>query len=205
MKNQFEIALYEFDQASQSTTNRLAFVTADAASYRYDLSSVPMSMFDLSAFNVTLVAGQPYMLTFRGIESSEGYFSVQGGTDIYGGGGSYTGTYAASGPDLAGTWTLQRTAHKIMGKLQIQNVGTEPVIEDFTLSVYLSDDGITPGSLLHARKISASAKHPYDKPKTLKIQFSSYAASYVIAVIDSGEHIAEMNENNNVIVLHSPE
>ena len=202
---QFEMALYAFDQASQSTTNRLAFITGDAASYRYDLSSVPMSTFDLSGFNVTLAAGQSYMLTFRGKEGSEGHFSVQGGPNIYGGGGAYLGTYAASGPDLTATWMMQSTGRKIKGNLFVENIGTEPVAEFFTIDVYLSDDGSTPGKLLHSRKISARDKHRYIiTDQTHKINFPAAADHYVIAVIDSGNRIAEIDEDNNIIVLQSP-
>jgi len=198
---QFEIAIYEFDQASQSTTDRLALITGDAASYQYSLSSVPVSTFDLSGFNVTLVAGQTYMLTFRGTESSEGQFLLQSATDIYGGGCAYLGTYNASGPDLTGTWMPKRAGRIISGKLFIENIGSEPVAERFTIALYLSDDGITPGSLLFSKRKSVRR---ILQQRTFRVRFRSFSDTYVIAVIDSGNSIAETDENNNSIVLQSP-
>jgi len=201
---QFEIAIYEFDQASQSTTNRLAFVNGDADSYRYALSSVPVSTFDMSGFNANLAAGQTYMLTFRGKESSAGTFSVQGSTNIYNEGSAYQGTYTASGPDLTGTWTSQSAGRKIKGSLLIENIGSEPAAENFTMAVYLSDDGHTPGSLLYSKILSAKHGETDVTPRTLKIKEHSSSGKYIIALIDSGNDIAETDEDNNIIILQSP-
>lgn len=198
---EFEIAIYEFDLEEQATTDLVAFVTGSASAYLYDLTSVPVSLFDMSSFNVTLLAGQTYMLTFRGLEDSEGTFYAQATTDIYDGGCVYLGSYVPAGADLSGTWTLKKVAKKTKGKLLVENTGTEPVDDGYAIDVYLSDDGVTPGEFLFSKKVSKRRKRQY---KEFGLRFRAPEDSYVIALIDPDDRIAESDEDNNIVVLQSP-
>lgn len=210
---QFEMAIYEFDQSSKSTTNRLAFVTGDADSYRYDLLSVPMSTFDMSSFNVTLTAGQPYMLTFRGMESSVGTFSVQSASNIYGGGIIYHGTYTEIAPDLTGSWyepikekckeKKEGLVCKIKAKLLFGNAG-EVDAEYVVVRFYLSDDdSYDEGDTLLNEKIKKTIKAGKAYKKSFKAVLPvgmSLEGRYIIAYIDADNTISESDESNNFVV-----
>jgi len=198
---EFEIAIYEFDPAQQATTNLVAFATGDASAYSYNLTSVPVSLFDMSAFDATLFAGQTYMLTFRGLEDSAGMFYTQAALDIYGGGCVYLGSYVPNGPDLAGAWTLKKARRTTKGRLFVENIGTEPVEGGYAIDVYMSDDGATPGEYLFSRQVPARRRREY---KNFGIRFRAPEDSYVIAVIDPDDNIAETDEDNNIVVLQTP-
>lgn len=199
---QFEVAVYAFDPDTLSTTTRLAFATGDADAYRYDLTGVPVSTFDLSGFGKTLSAGQTYMLTFRGDEGSSGNFYAQGGLNIYADGSAHSGRYVPGGPDLTGTWTQKRDGRWTTGTLRVENTGTEPTDAAHTVGVYRSADGVTPGKLLFTRRVPKRRKAQF---MNFPLRFRTPAAGYVIAVIDRDDRIAEIDETNNVVVLHGPE
>jgi len=198
---EFEVALYAFDAASQTATARLAFTTGNAADYAYNLTTVPVSEFDLSAFGVMLVAGQTYMLTIRGMENSGGSFFVQCGSNLYGGGSVHQAAYIQGGPDLAGSGMLTKRGHHARGQLLVKNIGTEPVANNYTVAIYLSADGVTPGTFLQERAVLARQWREHIR---LFLRFPVPADAYVIAIIDDGEAVDETNENNNIVVLQTP-
>src|SRR5262249_8478174 len=97
-----EIALFQFDAATQTPVNKLGSILVDVSSYQFDLVSVPRSSFDFSSSGISLSAGNTYALavlptaTFTG-----GLMSLQAATDIYPGGSAYSVSFLVPEPSSA--------------------------------------------------------------------------------------------------------
>jgi len=108
------------------------------------------------------------------------------------------------GPDLNGTWQSLTgrsfgSRYLVRGSLLVSNTGNQGAGR-FTITYYLSDDGVILGSVLRTGsvfRLNAGA--------TGRMFFSYFATEslqgrYIIAVIDSGGVIAETDEKNNLVV-----
>jgi hypothetical protein len=113
-------------------------------------------------------------------------------------------------PDLSGNWqsltTKAKGKHKdsqIVGKLEVVNSGNVKA-GSFSVTYYLSDDGMTMSTVLSSDTVKNLKA---GNSKNLSFSYStstSLAGKYIIAVIDSGNQLAETNENNNRAVSRIP-
>ena len=120
---------------------------------------------------------------------------------------SYTWTITpAQMPNLSGNWkslTTKSKGKQIAGTLQVINSGNAAA-GSFSVTYYLSNDGITPLNILSSNTVAG-----LKAGKSTNLTFSyntatSLTGKYIIAVIDSGNQIAETNENNNIAVSRIP-
>ncbi|MCG3132939.1 MAG: hypothetical protein HMLKMBBP_00025 [Planctomycetes bacterium] len=197
----FEVAVHEFDPLTSDTTLLVASATGDASDYGYDLSSVPVSAFDVSAAGATLHAGTTYMLAFRGTESSAGNFFVQAAVNIYADGSVHLGQWIPPGPDLTGSWTVKRSGARTSGTLRIENAGSDPAEATYIVGIYRSDDGSTPGKRLDTLRFP---KRRTSWSKDYAVRFRTPASGFVLAKIDPDDRIPESDESNNVVILYAP-
>jgi hypothetical protein len=133
--------------------------------------------------------------------------------------GNYSGRTAMANlqvnavPDLSGNWmSFEKLFHCTAvgcprdgcgGKFHVTNSGNAAAAY-FTVTYYLSEDGITPSTLLSSDKVS---KLDVGKSKDLSFKYSSktfLGGKYIITVIDSGNTVTESNENNNTVVIKIP-
>ena len=113
-------------------------------------------------------------------------------------------------PDLSGKWksstltsTLTSKGKQISGILHVTNSGNKNA-GSFVVTYYLSADGITLSSVLRRNTMRSLGAG-----KSTQLLFSYNTAIsltnwYVIAVIDSGNAVAEANEHNNKEVARIP-
>jgi hypothetical protein len=102
-------------------------------------------------------------------------------------------------PDLSGNWTSfssSRRGKQLSGKLKVTNSGNAAA-GGFSVTYYLSEDGLTPSTLVHTDTIRGLG---IGRSKSLFFAYkaqSSLSGKYIIAVIDSDNTVTETNENNN--------
>jgi hypothetical protein len=120
---------------------------------------------------------------------------------------SYTWTITqAQLPDLSGNWkslTSKSKGRQISGTLQVTNSGNINA-GSFIVTYYLSADGTTLSSFLRRNTVTSLA---VGRSTSLSFSYNSATSltnRYIIAVIDSGNLIAETNENNNKAVARIP-
>jgi hypothetical protein len=112
-------------------------------------------------------------------------------------------------PELSGTWssivtTSVRSKFVTKALLDLNNTGTEKS-GSFSVSCYLSEDGMYDDTDVFIGK-KTSQLNP-GKPKTITFTYKSSQApsgKYVIAVIDSGGKVNEVDENNNIVIEQVP-
>ena len=111
------------------------------------------------------------------------------------------------GPDFTGSWTslvqsCKGSKCKIIGQLNIQNIGTESASS--AVSFYLSDDSVYDEGDMYLKQVSTgTVKTGQNKNKKLSYSFPidiSATDKYVIAIIDADNTVTESNESNNMIV-----
>ena len=111
------------------------------------------------------------------------------------------------GPDFTGSWvslvqSCKGSKCKIIGKLNIQNIGTESASS--SVRFYLSDDGIYDGGDSSLKDIkTGTLKVGKSKSMSLSYSFPSGVSAtdkYIIAVIDADNAVTETNESNNSMV-----
>jgi hypothetical protein len=99
---QIEIALVQFDTATQIPVSKLGSIVVNASSYQFDLLSVPRSSFNFSSFGIILNPQNTYAVvvlptaTFTG-----GLMTLQAATDIYPGGSAYSVSFLTPEPSSA--------------------------------------------------------------------------------------------------------
>jgi len=117
------------------------------------------------------------------------------------------------GPDLTGQWTSLRLScrttrkgvkWKIQGKLNVQNIGTQNAPTSL-VGFYLSDDGVSYDVEAPFKQMTTGAvKTNKSKVKSLSYSFpagENIAGQYIIAVIDPGDTVKEIDKTNNIIII----
>jgi len=120
---------------------------------------------------------------------------------------SYTWTITqAQMPDLSGKWlslmSRLRGRH-ITGTLQVTNAGNVNA-RKFNVTFYLSNDGINTSRVLRIVSVGSLKAGRSTNLSFTYNSLTSLSHKYIIAVIDSGNQIAETNENNNMAVSRIP-
>ncbi len=105
--------------------------------------------------------------------------------------------------DLSGSWSVLYSLSRgtnLSGILRTRNTGTGNA-GSFKVAIYLSSNGVTPGSLLKTFTVAGLNAGASKNISFSYISNISLSGKYLIAVIDSGNQITETNESNNRAVV----
>jgi hypothetical protein len=120
---------------------------------------------------------------------------------------SYTWTIAQDQlPDLSGSWrnlTSRLGGRLLSGTLKIKNSGNKNA-GSFKVTFYLSNDGVSISRALRTVSVGALRAGMTRDLSFTYTSLTSLSNKYIIAVVDSGNKVAETNENNNVAVARIP-
>ncbi len=98
--------------------------------------------------------------------------------------------------DLIGSWTKSSYNGQVLqGTVKVANLGNAAA-GSFTVSVYLSPDGANPVSLIKTLPVDSLAAGG-SKDVSLSIKARGLSGQYLIAVVDSGQAVQELDESNN--------
>jgi subtilase family serine protease len=107
------------------------------------------------------------------------------------------------GPDLTGSWASLSYSRSILsGSFEIKNLGNQKA-SAFVTRIYLSNDGITLGTLI-AKSSLSYLNAAQSKRISLKYYAARLSGKYVIAVVDANNSVAESTEENNRISARIP-
>jgi hypothetical protein len=96
---QVEIAVFQFNTASQSPSNKLGSFLVNAEDYFFSLQNAPRSTFNFSSFGIVLNPENTYALAAIASDMFVGKMTLQGTADIYSGGSTYNLNLAIPEPN----------------------------------------------------------------------------------------------------------
>jgi hypothetical protein len=113
-------------------------------------------------------------------------------------------TVKYNGPDVRGKWvSFSNYCNKsLSGALQVSNLGNLAT-GSFTNAFYLSNDGNALSKLLKTQTVS-SLKSGQSVNLSLQYTGTSLKGKYIIAVIDSGNAVQDVNKTDNSVKVLIP-
>jgi hypothetical protein len=109
-------------------------------------------------------------------------------------------------PDLSGNWTrllVSNQSKALLGYIRVSNTGNRNA-SNFYVSFYISNDGQSLDTLLKKIPVYGLAAGRSKDLSLSQVSRTSLSGKYLIAVIDSGNQVAESNEANNRTVRLIP-
>ncbi len=109
-------------------------------------------------------------------------------------------------PDLIGEWINVQISHRVSrikvinAIFRIKNMGTAECSDEFTVSIYYSNDGTTLDTLLKTITFSSSININEYRDSLFSYYFPPYislSGKYIIAVIDQDNSLKERDKTNN--------
>jgi subtilase family serine protease len=109
-------------------------------------------------------------------------------------------------PDLSGSWTRLLVSYQgraLLGYIRVSNTGNRNA-SNFYVSCYISNDGQGLDTFLKRIPVYWLPAGKSTDLGLAQVSRTSLSGKYIIAVIDSGNQVAESNETNNRAVRLIP-